>query len=347
MKQKKRRMAAALIGCMLLGSLLAGCKIENVSIETAVEETTFGVLGEETFSLEEAVFYTRMLQEQWEYTYYEYYGADMWQEEVDEETGTLADALKRDVLDALTEIHLLCAHAEEYGVELSSEERSTLAERAKSFMEQNTPEVLEAAGATEERVEAFLIRNQLAAKVSDAVQESCEPEVDVEAARVGKLTYALFATTGIFDAEGNQTPFTAEELIQVKEKAEAFAARAKELGDISAAGEEVSHTLIDAYFNDETDGGAHELVAETARGLEIGSVSDLVETEEGYYIVQRISAYDEEATQENIEAQKERTKALYYGKLLESWKEKTPLKLEKALWDTVQIDGMLTEPAGM
>jgi len=339
---KKAGILAAAASLLASGFLtgLTGCG----QAETKEQGTLLATLGEEEIFLEEAVFYTRMLQESWEYTYYEYYGEEMWQEEVDPETGTLAEALKRDVLEALTEIHLLCAHAEEYGVKLTVEEQKNIAARAKNFMAENTPEVLEAAGATEETVADFLLRNQLAAKVSEAVQNGYEPEIEEEAARVGKLSYALFATTGIFDAQGNQTPFTEEELTQIRQEAEDFALRAQELGSISAAGEEAGHTVIDVYFNEETDGGAHERVAEKARQMEVGGISDIVEAEEGYYIVQRVSEYDEAATLENIEAWKDQERRQYSMQLLESWRKETPLQMDAELWKQVKIEGMLTDP---
>lgn len=304
-------------------------------------------LGEETIYLEEAVFYTRMLQEQWEMAYYDSYGADMWQQEPEFGEGegrasTLEEALKLDVMDTLTEIHLLCAHTKEYDAELTKEEKATVSDRAKAFMKSNTPVVLEAAGATKETVEQFLLYNEQAAKTAEALKEAYEPEINEEEARVGKLTYCLFATTGTFDVQGNQTPFTEEELVKVKENAEKFVLRAKVLGDITAAGEEISHTVIDVYFNDYTDGGAHELVAQVAREMEVGGISDVIETQEGYYIVQRISEYDEKETRERKEELKYYAREDYCAELIEKWEEETPLELFTEVWDTVRVDTLLT-----
>jgi len=335
----KRRITTGILMLMLTLCLgLAGCGKKEINVETPL-----ATLGEEVISLEEAVFYTRMLQESWEYGYYEQYGEDLWQEPVSEEIGTLGDALKRDVLDALTEIHVLVAHAEDMKVELSEEERKGIEQRAETFMETNTPMVLEAAGATKERVDAFLQANELAAKVSASIQADYEPEIDEQAARVGKLTYALFATTGTFDAQGNQTPFTEEELHQVREKAQAFVLRAQELGDISAAGEEISHTVIDVYFNENSDGGAHPLVAETVRKMKVGEISNMIEAEEGYYVVQNVSEYDEAATRENIAYMVQQAKADFAAEQLERWIKETPLQLDEDLWETVKVDKMLTE----
>ncbi|MEI3524773.1 MAG: hypothetical protein V8Q27_00545 [Eubacteriales bacterium] len=55
---------------------------------------------------------------------------------------TLEDALKSNVLEILAEIHLLCAHADEYGVTLTEEEQEAIREPAANFMKTNTQEVL-------------------------------------------------------------------------------------------------------------------------------------------------------------------------------------------------------------
>ena len=329
--------AAAVLICLLAGAV-CGCSREQAA--------PVARLGTETIDLSEAVFYTRMLQEQWELTYYQIYGEDMWQRKPEFGEGTadtLGEALKETVMDTLTEIHLLCMHAQEYGAELTKEEQQALGKRAEAFMQDNTPAVLEAAGATKETVKQFLQYNEQAARTAAALQAAYEPEIEEREARVGKLTYCLFATTGIFDAEGNQTPFTEEELIQIQKDADQFARRAGELGDITAAGEEIAHTVIDVYFNDTTDGGAHELVAEAARGLETGGVSGVIETQEGYYIVQRVSDYDEKASQERMEELKYLARENYLAEMIETWKKETPLEILHEVWDEVRVDEVMIE----
>ena len=366
MKEKDKRTDAArrillvsavlLCAAILAGLLLSGCagsQAENEGAGTQTEggagagqeeRTPVAYLGGNPLYLDEAVFYTRMLQEQWEYAYYESFGEEMWQQEATEDGQTFADALKSDVLELLTEIELLCSHAEEYGAELTEGEKAEIAGRAGNFMASNTPEVLEAAGATAESVKLYLTRNELAARTAQQIKDTYEPVIDEEAAKVGKLTYCLFSSMGTYDEEGNHTPFTEEELSRIRQDAEDFAVRAQELGDISAAGEEISHTLIDVYFNDSTNGGAHEKVAEAARALPVGQVSEVIETEDGWYVVQHISDYDESATQENLEAMEEQAREEYLLELEAQWEQEGPLEVDTEVWDTVVVDKMLTAP---
>ena len=334
---------------VLAAVTVTGCGKREASVPRALEQetgTALATLGDEPVYLEEALFYTRMLQEQWEYAYYESFGETLWQQEADDSGQTLAELLKSSVLDTLTELHLLCAHASEYGVTLTDEEQEQIAFRAQNFMENNTEAVLKAAGADRESVERYLTRNELAGKVAEAIQAEYEPEISEEEARVGRLTYALFSNTGLYDLEGNYTPFTEEELQKIQKDAENFAALAAELGDISAAGEQFPHTVIDVYFNEETDGGAHPDVAQKARELPVGGVSEVVTTEEGWYVIQHVSDLDEDATADRLEELKESAKQEHLKSLEDAWAEETPLQVDEKVWDTVQVDELVTEIGG-
>ena len=71
--RRKMRGALGLFLILCLAGGLLGCKGGKAS------GTPVARLGEETIDLEEAVFYTRMLQEQWELSYSDSYGEDLWQ----------------------------------------------------------------------------------------------------------------------------------------------------------------------------------------------------------------------------------------------------------------------------
>lgn len=345
----RKRLKKLGILMMLAAVALAGCGKKEAGVPRVLEQesgTTLATLGDEPIYLEEALFYTRMLQEQWEYVYYESFGETMWQQEADDSGQTLAELLKSSVLDTLTELHLLCAHAGEYGVSLTDGEQEEIARRAQNFMENNTKAVLEAAGADRESVERYLARNELAGKVAEAIRADYEPEISEEEAQVGRLTYALFSNTGLYDVEGNFTPFTEEELAKIQQEADDFAALAADLGDISAAGEQFPHTVIDVYFNEDTDGGAHPDVAGKARELPVGGVSGVIAIDEGWYVVQHVSDLDADATSDRLEELKESAKQEYLQNLEDSWAKETPLKVDENVWETVQIDGLITEIGG-
>ena len=87
----------------------------------------------------------------------------------------------------------------------------------------------------------------------------------------------------------------------------------------------------------------HPDVADAVRAMEVGQVSDPIETVDGWYVVQRVSDYDEDATADNLEAMTLQAKEDYLLELEAQWQEETPLVIEEEVWDTVRVDEMLTE----
>ena len=78
---------------VLAAVTVTGCGKREASVPRALEQetgTALATLGDEPIYLEEALFYTRMLQEQWEYAYYESFGETLWQQEADDSGQTLA-----------------------------------------------------------------------------------------------------------------------------------------------------------------------------------------------------------------------------------------------------------------
>ena len=281
-QKKKRNRTLHLLAVILTSFLLAGCGGGG-------GEKTVAVLDGEEIALSEAVFYTRMNQLQWERSYVEELGTGFWTEPVSQGGPTFGEELKSQVMDTICQIHLMNAHAEEYGVELTEEEAGEIAGRVDHFMETYEGDVLKEAGAGRALVEKLLTERFLADKVAEAAVADYEAQVSQEEAALGRMTYCLFSTMGTYDTEGNHREATPEEAVEIRNEAEAFARRTEELQSITAAAEEFSHTCVDVYFNDYTDGGAHELVAERARKLLPGETEGPIETEEGYYVIQYIT----------------------------------------------------------
>lgn len=314
--------------------LLTGCG-------TGQQEQTVAVLNGEEIPLSEAVFYTRMNQLQWERTYAEELGSGFWTEPIGDGEQTFGEELKEQVMDTICQIHLMNAHAEEYQVEVTTEEAAEIAGRVDTFMETYGKDVLKEAGADRKLVERLLTERFLADKVAEATVADYEAEVGQEEAALSRMTYCLFSTMGTYDTEGNHREVTPEEAEEIRKEAEAFARRTEELQSITAAADEISHTCVDVYFNDSTNGGAHELVAERMRQLSPGQADGPIETEEGYYVIQYITPLDEAATEENREMLLQQKKEEQCREIYESWKDEAEFVIRPEVWETVQVNRVL------
>lgn len=318
-----------------LAALLTGCGKGGKTVAS---------LDGEKISLEEAVFYTRLNQQQWELSYTETFGKDFWTQKLNEETGTFADELKRQVMDTICQIHLMNSHAKECGVTLTREEEAQVEERVQDFMDSHSEEVREAAGADAKTVKRLLTERMLSDKVAEAIVADYEPAVSQEEATLGKMTYCLFSTMGTYDKAGNHQAVTREEREEIGAAAQSFAQRTQELGDIGAAAEEAGRTCIDVYFNENTDGGAHEKIAEKVRTMEPGQSAGPIQTEDGYYVIQYVSERDEQATAEYKEALIQQKKAQRCQEIYEGWLSAAEFSIDQEVWDQVQVDQVLFMP---
>ena len=328
----KQKTAIRLAVILLMGVILVGC---------GDREPATATVGKEKIGVSETIFYTRLNQQQWEMAYAESFGPDFWSRSLGEEIGTFADELKRQVMETVIQIHVLNAHADEYKIKLTKEEEAQVEARVAEFMESHSESVKEAAGATEELVEILLRQRVIADKVTEAMVADYVPTVTKEEASLGRMIYCLFSTLGTYDAQGNHTTVSEEEKGQIKEEAQAFAARAQELRDLEAAADMDKRTYIDVYFNETTNGGAHEKVAEILRTMEVGQVSEPIETEDGYYVIQYVSEYDEEATNANMENLAQVKTQQYFEDLYDRWCEQTEITVDWTVLDTIPIDKVL------
>ena len=59
--------------------------------------------------------------------------------------------------------------------------------------------------------------------------------------------------------------------------------------------------------------------------------------------MQRVSDFDESATEDNLEAMIQQAKEEYLLELEAEWEKETPLVIEEEVWNGVRVDEILTE----
>lgn len=333
----KKRLKAVLL--VLCASLL-GCGRAPAGEDPAA----FTVNGEPV-GLREWNFYVRMNQMQWEKEWLDAYGDDMWSQTADEETGaTLAERLKEEVMESICQVHLADQHAEEYGVSLDEEKEQEIKERAASFMEGYHEALLEYAGAGEDFVYEQLSKRELSLLVAEACVADYEPEISEEDVRREGICYVLISTTGLRDAEGNLEPYSQEEVERRTQAAKDVCEAARASGDLQAAAEAEGLTPIKGSMGKSNDGDGQEpRMLDAARALKVGEVSDPVWTEEGWFVVQHTSDYDEEGTAYYRERLIRRAREEEYEKIYEEWRKEAQITVNQEVMDQVDVKIVLKE----
>lgn len=333
MKSLKKLTALVAVAALAV-TPLAGCQkqkdIDNSEIVMTV--------GDKKVELGLANFFVRyqqsMIEEQMEM--YQQYGYDMdWDTEVEEGT-TYEESIKQSVLESIQKLYVLDAHAEEYDVTLTEEEKAAIEEAAKAFTEANTDEANEKVSG--DYAKEYMRLAAINTKMYEAVKASHTPEVTDEEANQKIMYYVKYDLTETDDS-GNTTDLTDDEIAELKKEVENFLDSAKANGNLETYATEQEVTATKAAFNADNEELEEKLV-EAADALELNGFTDVIEGESALYIAQVTSLSDEEATNEKREELIEEKKDEYYDETVESWTEETEIKVYDKVWAKVSLEGL-------
>lgn len=325
---KKRLAIIALAGAMTM-SMLSGCS------STIDNEEIVATVGDEEISLGLANFYARLTQAQYETYYAGYLGDDMWSGEATEGK-TYQEAVKEQVIGDLENMVLSQMHMEEYGVELTDEDQAAIEAAAKTFSDTNSSEDKEKVSGDEEIVKEYLTLSTIYQKVETAIKDTVDTEVSDEEAAQKSMQYVLFANTEV-DETGASVELTEDELAEKKANAEKFAEEAKTAEDFEALAESYSAEAQTATFDAEEESSIPADLAKAADALGEGEVTDVIETDNGYYVAKVTSLFDEAATnteKENIVAQRQQDE---YDSVIDGWRDETDINVNEKVWKKVDF----------
>ena len=82
---------------------------------------------------------------------------------------------------------------------------------------------------------------------------------------------------------------------------------------------------------------------DAARELEVGEISDPIETEEGWFLVQHTSDEDADGTEYWKEYLTEQERESYCSGIYQGWKDQADIELHQDVMDTVIVNEVLKE----
>lgn len=319
----KKAAVAALAGALCVSSLAAcGKKDEEVKVEPADvvatidgEEIKAGVLG----------FMAKYQQMQTEAIYQQMMGSsasDMWDDVVDEEEGTTYGQQTVDeTLTQLETMYAIRAHAEEYQVSLTDEEIKKAQDAAKAFVEANTEETLAAMNTDEASIEELLELMAYQTKMHDPIIADVDKEVSDEEAQQTSYTYTRVDITDengeALDDDGKaEKKETAQELLDTM-----LEDPSQDMGEAAKALDENLSAYSSHYStNDEESVTTPEEAKELLKDLKDGEmVEEVIESEDGYYVVRLDSVFDEESTESQKDSIISQRESDLYTETTEGW----------------------------
>ena len=344
----RRKGIAVLVSALMLAVSLTGCGkqevLDGTEAAATLDDTTSMTLGEFNLML-------RYQEAQMETYYGSMFGtSNIYAQDMTGSGEIYGETAKDSLLEQFEELYVLEAEAANYGVELTDEEKAAITEAASQFLADNSDKVKEALGADQTTVERLLTLYTIQDKMYDALTADVDTEVSDEEAAQKRISYVYVSALGTeTDEDGNTIDLTDEEKEALKADLQAVLDEAAESGDLSAAvdaanetrGEDEQLTVSEITYGADSTTPAEE-VRNAADELEDGEVSSVVETDTGYYGVQMISTFDEEATETEKETIVQERRNDMYQEACDALKEQHTFTAVDSALDKLTFDRVYT-----
>ncbi|HIS25713.1 MAG TPA: hypothetical protein IAA57_02235 [Candidatus Pullilachnospira intestinigallinarum] len=346
MKKLSTRMACGMLAAALGVSGLSGCgNLDGTQTVATVDgqEVTLG-LASYILRTDQAEMegYYRMLAQS-----YGMDGGEYWSTET-EEGRTYGEDIKDNVMDTIKELYVMQEHAEDYGVSITEEEQAAIDEAAKTFMDSNDEETLEALAVSGDDVKTYMELYTIRQKMRDPMVADVDREVSDEEAAQTRVTFVEVSTEGTeTDEDGNTVDLTDEEKAEKMDQAQQIldkveAAEDPASADMDALAKEVDENLsaVERTFSSsgEGDEATDQAIKDAVADLEDGQVvPQVVEGEDAYYVVRLDLKFDEEATENEKKLIISDREDEQYDDLLAEWKDAADMEVKNGVWKKVKV----------
>lgn len=327
-----------MIGCILgvMVSVLVGCEKDNKKnngntkeLESGMDEIFMSV-GDVSVSYKEALAYIYMLKKQYEPSM----GKDIWDFKM-EDGKTFEDYAKNEIVKQITQLKVIGQEAKRLEIALDEDEKLEAKATAKDFLKRVSKEDKKYYQLKESTMTLIMEEHLLAKKVYDIATNEVDTTISDEEAKQITLQYLVIMTKGT-DKNGNKVDMSKEEKKIAKKKAKNLYKQAKEASSF--------YSLAESYTDAEKveiTFGKNEMpkyLEDIAFSLKKGEMSELIEGEDGYYILYCINDNDEDAAiakkEEIIQEQQDKL----FRKKFKKWAKKYNVIIGTKVWDKIELN---------
>lgn len=302
--------AIAFIALIIFLKTVVGDK--SIYISTGFEKDVMIKVDQtQTTKLEVLMHLTDMINE-----YEELFGESIWTETMD--GMTFDDYVINQVKSKLTRVKCMNQEALRRGIVLSNQEEQNVGKAAAEYMDGLDKSIIKKYDVTEEKVMEVFRSQVMADKLFDDLTYSVDTEISEDEARVITIQYIKCDTLESANLVKNRL-----------DAGESFATLIKENNAYE-------------YIYELRRGEMVENFEEAAFDLITGEISDVVETESGYYIIMCVNEYDKVKTAENKEKMIQNNKLEVFNKKFDSYEAELYAEYNEELWEKLTTEESLT-----
>ncbi len=309
-----KNMVLAILGIAAIVVLCAGVCFMQLRPRAVLKVTGTNANGASTTNtvyIKEStydIYQVEMQYNMYSQLYQQMYGKTYWEmEDVDDAGRTGAGAAKKQVMDGMKQREILFMEAQKLGYTLTDEEKKAAAEELKTAMANFTDAQKKLPGMDQKTLTKVFEKNALAGKYRQVI--ITEAGIDTEAlkATVNKDDYHQYTLQYYMISNKNGVDENAEAVSEETKNAnlknmEALKEKAKTAEDFSKLLDEKDTTGIQAMqtqkliANEMKDSTfLTEKLRKKLIKMDNGEISDVIETEDGYYLVRMENNDDSEA----------------------------------------------------
>lgn len=250
------------------------------------------------------------------------YGDQIWN--VDSSQGDLSSRLMDTTIDRIAQVKVMNMLAENYQVTLTKEEQNLVTTIAEEYFGSLNEVEKEKLGITKERVEEFYTEYAVAHKVYSFIIRDINPEISDDEARNVTVDWIYLKKGELVSGNDVQLSKARNYVNQIQ------------LGDsfeniaIAASQDDV---LTHSFGKEDVD----EAIAEVAFSMAENEVSDIITTEDGYYILRCVSTFNREETDANKIKIVERRKNEAFNEVYGNFAEGQLRQVNDELWSEITL----------
>ena len=333
----KNTTVAALAGVMAIG-MLSGCGTKKIDGEKTVATVDGTDIPMGVYSL-----YARQSQAQTVAMYKSFMGSvsSIWGQIVDSESNkTYGDQAAEDFLTQVELMYIMKEKAADYGVEVTSDDETAIADAAAQFMQDNDEATIKELAVTEDQVKTLLELETYRQRIYDPIRNEADVNITDEEAQQSSFSYVSISISG--------DDLTDDDIATRKEQAQEILDKMLEdptadMGETAKSVDDSYSGLTGAIFTNDSDdedisNSYDDAVVEALRTLKDGEVyGELVETDTNVYVLRMDKVNDEDKTASKKESLENTKRNNYYSETTQKWLDDAKITVNDKVAATLTI----------